>query len=201
MRKITAILILFISVITTAQSFEIAGGLGTGAFYFIEEVDNSVNTTYESPASLYFDLKYNFKDRIDGIKLRVQSTSVNIDGQDYQTGVALDGNVETFTTLLMYERLRSDKVFNIGYQMGMGLTQQEFIRQKNSNIQPLEEKFMSVTFGGLYSIRLHEKLRLNLETAIFWTDPINTFRGSKNWQTAGEDISFLAQLGVSYNFK
>jgi hypothetical protein len=184
-----------------AQTIEIGAGIGTGAFYFIEEADNNVATAYDSPASLYLDVKYNFKDRIDAVKLRVQNTSVNIVGEDYQTAAPLDGMVETFTTSLLYERLRADKMFNIGYHFGMGLTQQEFKQQKNTNLRALENRFMSLTFGGLYSLRLHEKLRLNFETAVLWTDPINSFRGSENWQTAGEDISFLVQIGISYRFK
>jgi hypothetical protein len=144
-----------------AQTIEIGAGIGTGAFYFIEEADNNVATAYDSPASLYLDVKYNFKDRIDAVKLRVQNTSVNIVGEDYQTAAPLDGMVETFTTSLLYERLRADKMFNIGYHFGMGLTQQEFKQQKNTNLRALENRFMSLTFGGLYSLRLHEKLRLN----------------------------------------
>ncbi len=60
---------------------------------------------------------------------------------------------------------------------------------------------MSITFGGAFSLRLYEKPRLILETALLWTDPITTLRGSENWQTVGEDISFPGQMGISYRFK
>ena len=200
MKKIALFLFGLLSLMTTAQTFEIGAGLGTGAFYFIEEADNNVVTAFDSPASLYMDIKYNFKDRIDGLKLRVQNTSVNIVGLDYQTQAPLDGTIETFTTSLLYERLRANKKFNIGYHVGMGMTLQEFVQLKNQNMPALQDRFMSLTFGGVYSLRLHEKLRLNFETSVLWTDPINSFRGSDNWQTAGEDISLLAQMGLSYRF-
>ncbi|AZQ43955.1 hypothetical protein [Nonlabens ponticola] len=183
-----------------AQLFEIGAGAGTGAYYMIEEADNSVITAYDSPASIYVDVKYNFKDRIDGLKLRFQNTSVNVVGEDYQTQRSLDGIVESFTTSLLYERLRADKIFNIGYNAGIGYTLQEFIQVKNENNAALEDRFMSVSFNGIFSLRLQDKLRFNLDTGLLWTDPINTFRGSDDWQTAGEDLSFLSQLGVSYRF-
>jgi hypothetical protein len=85
--------------------------------------------------------------------------------------------------------------------MGMGVTQQEFTQLRNSNQPSIEDRFMSINFAGIYSLRLHENLRLNIETALLWTDPINSFRGSENWQTAGEDISLLGQIGVFYKFK
>jgi hypothetical protein len=196
------IAVAFLFLLTSfAQTIEIAAGAGTGAFYFIEETDNDILSAYNSPASLYFDVTYHFKDRIDGIKLRIQNTSVHVVGKDYQTGIAIDGTVESFTTSLLYERIRADKMFNIGYHFGMGLTQQEFKQQKNTNLRAIEDRFMSITFGGIFSLRLREKLRLNFETALLWTDPITTLRGSENWQTAGEDISFLGQIGISYRFK
>lgn len=189
-----------ISFTCIAQTFEIGAGAGTGSFYFIEDLDNNAVADYDSPASLYLDVKYNFKDRIDGLKLRLQNTSVNVVGNDYQTLAPIDGTIESFTTSLLYERLRADKVFNIGYHAGMGMTLQEFVPVKNTNRPALQDRFMSITFGGVYSLRLQDKLRLNLETAVLWTDPINTFRGPDNWQTAGEDLSFLAQIGISYKF-
>ncbi len=96
MNKITTIIIAFFSVISIAQNIEIGAGAGTGAFYFIEESDNSVETAYDSPSSIYFDLKYNFEERIDGLKLRLQNTSVNIVGEDYQTRATLDGTGGNF---------------------------------------------------------------------------------------------------------
>ncbi len=108
--------------------------------------------------------------------------------------------VETFTFSLLYERLRSDKKFNIGYHFGLGYTQQDFTQIKNRNIPAREDRFISATAAAIYSLRLNEKLRLKLETGVLWTDVSNSFRGSSNWQTAGEDVSFLVQLGISYAF-
>jgi len=200
MKKYILIVAGFTTLMAPAQTFEIGAGAGTGAYYIIEEADNNAITAYDSPASMFVDVKYNFKDRIDGVKLRLQNTSVHILGRDYQTGTALDGRIESFTTSLLYERLRTDRVFNVGYHFGMGVTQQHFKQVISNGIPAVQDRFMSLTFGGIYALRIHEHLHLNLETGILWTDPINGFRGSENWQTAGEDISFLAQLGLSYRF-
>ncbi|AGC77891.1 hypothetical protein LX97_03430 [Nonlabens dokdonensis] len=200
MKNILMVSSILISMTSIAQTFEIGAGAGSGAFYFIEDIDANAVAAYDSPASLYLDVKYNFKDRIDGLKLRLQNTSVNVVGNDYQTLAPIDGTVEMFTTSLLYERLRTDKKFNVGYNAGMGITHQEFVRIKNMNLPPREDKFMTLSFDGIFTLRLDQNLRLNLNTGLLWTDPMNTFRGSDNWQTAGEDLSFLAQIGISYKF-
>lgn len=101
MKKYILIVAGFTTLMAPAQTFEIGAGAGTGAYYIIEEADNNAITAYDSPASMFVDVKYNFKDRIDGVKLRIQNTSVNVVGEDYQTAVPLDGIVETFTTSLL----------------------------------------------------------------------------------------------------
>ena len=122
-------------------------------------------------------------------------------GDDYQTRSPLDGTVEAFTISALYERLRADKVFNIGYNVGLGFTQQDLVQINNNNMPALEDRFVSVTANGIFSLRLHDQLRLIGETGVLWTDPINSFRGTRNWQTAGEDVSLLLQAGISYRFK
>ena len=183
-----------------SQSFEIGAGAGTGAFYFFESIDDNVDMDYSNAASIYVDAKYNFKDRYDGIKLRLQNTSVDLDGNDYQQGLRIDGNVETFTIALLYERLKSDKNFNIGYNFGVGHTVESLEPIRNQRGLDFEERFMNVSGAGIFSFRLNDTLRLRGETGLLWTDPVNTFRGSENWQTAGEDLSFLVQIGISYLF-
>jgi hypothetical protein len=200
MKKHILLLMGFATLIANGQTFEIGAGAGTGAYYIIEDADNAAIIAYDSPASLFVDVKYNFKGRIDGVKLRLQNMSVHVLGMDYQTGVLLDGRVESFTTSLLYERLRTDRVFNVGYYFGMGVTQQDFKQVISNSIPAVQDRFMSLTFGGVYALRIQENLHLNLETGFLWTDPINSFRDSENWQTAGEDLSFLAQLGLSYRF-
>lgn len=199
MTKYLFLVFSLVSIYTQAQTIEIGVGAGTGPYFFIEEFDPNVDNSYDGAASLYVDIKYNFKDRIDGLKLRFQNTSVQIEGLEYQTNEPINAIVETFTTSLLYERLRSDKAFNVGYNFGVGMTKQEIEFSRNPFSQR-QNSFASVTAGGIFSFRLHEKLRLNLETGLLWTDPINTFRGPDNWETAGEDLSFLAQVGVSYKF-
>lgn len=199
MNKSILLVFTLVSMYTAAQTIEIGAGAGTGSYFFIEELDANVDNSYAGAASLFVDLKYNFKDRIDGLKLRFQNTSVNIVGFEYQTNESIDAIIETFTTSILYERLRSDKAFNVGYNFGVGITKQEIEFRRNPFSQR-QNSFASITAGGIYSLRLHDKLRLNLETGLLWTDPINTFRGPDNWKTAGEDLSFLAQVGVAYKF-
>lgn len=191
--------LIFISQTILAQNLEIAAGAGSGAYYIFEEADDNSNISYDGAASLYLDLKYNFNN-IEGLKLRLLNTSTSLKGQDYQTRSPLDGTVDTYSFLMLYERLRTDKKFNVGYNFGLGHTIQNLNRAKNIPATAVEDRFMSVNLAGVFSVRLNNSLRLNAETGLLWTDPINTFRGSYDWQTAGEDLSFLVQVGLSYPF-
>lgn len=192
--------ILFISSVLTAQSFEIGAGAGTGAFYMIENADDNVNLSYTNEASIYVDLKYTFKDRNDGFKLRFQNMHVEINGTEYLSNVVLSGSVETFTTLLLYEFMPTEKNFNIGYNFGLGFTKQEYERFPSVIQFAPQDNYMSVAAGAITALKLNEKLFLRLETGLLWTDPINSFKGPANFQTAGEDLSLLVQLGLSYRF-
>ena len=194
-------LLVFILISQTilAQNIDIGAGAGSGSFYLIEELDDNARTSFESPASLYLDMKYNFND-VEGLKLRMLHSSVLVQGQDYQSGLSLNGSVDAFNFLLLYERLRADKKFNMGYNFGLGHTIQNFNRNTRSGANDVQDRFMSLNFAGIGSLQLSDRLRLKGEVGFLWTDPINSLRGSDYWQTAGEDLSFLVQLGLSYSF-
>ncbi|ARN76666.1 hypothetical protein BST97_00855 [Nonlabens spongiae] len=193
------LVLILISQTMLAQNIEIGAGAGSGAFYLIEEIDDNSRAIYEGPASLYMDFKYNFNG-VEGVKLRMLHTSVMVEGQDYQSGLSLNGTVDAFSFLLLYERLRADKKFNVGYNFGLGHTIQNFNRNTRSGANDVQDRFMSLNFTGIASLQLSDRLRLKGEAGFLWTDPINSLRGSDYWQTAGEDLSFLVQLGLSYSF-
>ncbi len=191
--------LIFISQNILAQNIEIGAGAGSGSFYLIEELDDNARTSFEAPASLYMDVKYNFNE-VEGLKLRVLHSSVLVQGQDYQSGISLNGSVDAFSFLLLYERLRADKKFNVGYNLGLGHTIQNFNRNTRSGANDVQDRFMSFNFAGIGSLQLNDRLRLKGEAGFLWTDPINSLRGSDYWQTAGEDLSFIVQVGLSYTF-
>ena len=193
------LVLILISQTILSQNIEIGAGAGSGSFYLLEELDDNARASYEGSASLYMDFKYNFNE-VEGLKLRILHTSVMVEGQDYQSGLSLNGTVDAFNFLLLYERLRADKQFNVGYNFGLGHTIQNFNRNTRSGANDVQDRFMSLNFAGIGSLQLSDRLRLKGEAGFLWTDPINSLRGSDYWQTAGEDLSFLVQIGLSYSF-
>jgi hypothetical protein len=198
MKYFLATSILLLSFSSIAQTLEISGGAGTGAFYFGEEADNSISNGFDHHRSLYIDITYRKENTPNALKLRFQQTAVDIEGLEYRTNRTLDGSIETFSTALMYERLRFNRNINLGYQIGVGFTQEDFVVNKSISATPEQDRFASIILGAVATTRLSDKFRLNLELTGLWTDPLNTLRGSDNWQTGGEDISFILQAGISY---
>ena len=60
---------------------------------------------------------------------------------------------------------------------------------------------MSAAVSGLISAKATERVFIQLIPSLLWTDPANSFRSSDKWNIAGEDLSFLAQIGVMYRLK
>lgn len=198
MKKIFLLFTLLSILSINAQSLEVGAGLGTGYFYFGEEVDNAAQTSFKNHRSLYFDLAYRIPESANAFKLRFQQTAVDVVGKEYRTQRPLDGSVETFTTAIVYERLNFNKRVNLGYQLGMGFTQEDLVVNTALNTVPERDRFTSVLIGAVASTDLSYRLRLNVELTGLWTDPLNTIRSSDQWQTAGEDISFILQAGLSF---
>ncbi|MGB5983307.1 MAG: hypothetical protein WBG46_14290 [Nonlabens sp.] len=190
--------ILIFPIISFAQSVEIGAGAGGGALYLLEDIDTNTDIDFSSAGTLYVDLKYNFADRPDGIKLRYQSMSALVYGRTYLANQFIDGKVEGQTFSLLYERLRSHQTINFGFNAGLGHTIETLNLVPRPGTYLREINYATLSGAGILSYQLNDALSLRAEMGFLWTDPINTFRGSENWQTAGEDVSLLLQFGITY---
>lgn len=185
-----------------SQNVEVGFGLGTGAAYMIENGDRNVDIDYSLPFSSYLDLKYSRPDSYFGVKLKFQYLNAGIKGENWKSfNEPIDGDVTSLTSLILLEHLKEENKWNFGYNFGFGYTHQEF-RQDLMNLSPgVESNFMSVNVSGIISSKLTEKLALQIEPTLLWTDPVGSFRHSDKWQIAGEDVSILIQIGVKYKIK
>ena len=201
MKKITFFIIFTIISITegTSQNLELGFGIGSGATYIIENSDSSVNIDYSAPFSSYVDLKYSNPEKYFGAKLRFQYLNTGINGTSWKNdSYDLDGDVTSLTTMILLEHLKSDKKWNLGYNFGLGYTNQVLRPDLIDSSEQIVSDYMSVTFGGVISRSINENFLLRIEPGAFWTDPVNSFRDSDKWQIAGEDISLLVQFGIVY---
>ena len=201
MRKIT-IIILFFLVATLdgkSQNLEVGFGLGTGSAYMFENADNNIDIDYSLPFSSYLDLKYSKPDSYFGLKLKLQYLNSAIEGRNWKSSnEPIDGDVTSLTSMILLEHLKENSKWNFGYNFGFGYTHQEF-RQDLINLSPVVDRnFMSVSFSGIISSKLNNKLALQLEPTLLWTDLVGSFRESDKWQIGGEDVSILMQIGIKY---
>lgn len=201
MKFLSLIICLLVCISVSAQALTIAAGGGAGKAYIFEDADAASDVEYSSAISLFMEAGYQFDDSNNRLKIRLQQMQADIGGQDFRTNESVSGLLDTFTVLMMFESLSADRAFNLGYQYGMGYSLQQLETSPGIMAVVAEDRFMSLMGSAIASFRLKESLCLKLEIIGFWTDPISTVRGNDLWQTAGEDLSLLAQIGISYRFK
>jgi hypothetical protein len=199
--KILFALLLGFSLIGKSQSFDIGFGLGTGTSYIFESKDESVDIDYALPFSAFASLKYIPQSSYFDYKLNFQFINTGIVGRNWESGRPIDGEVSSFTTSLLLEHLNDNKTWNFGYNFGFGYTTENYIEDLDKRSLSYFRKFMSITISGLLSVKVSEKLSLQLIPSFIWTDPVNSFRSADKWYIAGEDLNFLAQIGISYRLK
>jgi len=196
-----AILLIGLSVWAKAQNVALGFAIGSGSAYYFENMDQGINVNFSSPIAMRFDIKYLPPNSYFDIKLRFQYLNSAISGQNWKTGNFMNGEVSTLTSLIILEHINNSKTLNFGYNFGLGYTKQNFLENLEYPTNPVLRNFVSANFSGLLSTKINKKLSIHLEPSLFWTDLVNTFRGAKNWQVAGEDLSFLLQLGIEYTLK
>ncbi|WP_417610942.1 hypothetical protein [Owenweeksia hongkongensis] len=193
--------LLGLSLLSKAQHFDVGFGLGTGASYIFENRDQSIDITYSAPFSSYASLKYTPQNSYFDLKLNFQYANSGIQGENWKTRKAIDGEVSSMTTSLMLEHLTGNQRWNFGYNFGFGYTTENYIENLEFRSQSEFRKYMSVTLSGVLAVNVSEKLSIQLIPVLFWSDPANSFRTSNHWYIAGEDLSFLAQIGFVYRLK
>lgn len=202
MKKITILFVVFaLAFQGKAQTLELGLGVGSGAAYLFENSDKSVNISYSLPFSSFADLKYSHPDRYFGGRLKFQYLNTGVEGDDWKSGMYTDnvnGDVSSFTAMLLLEHLKTDKPWNFGYNFGIGYTNQKLRYDLVYHSYQIETGYMSAALGGIINRKLTENLSLTIEPSLFWTDPVNSLRNSDKWQIAGEDLSILVQVGIRY---
>ena len=182
-----------------SQNLELGFGIGSGSTYLIENSDSGVDIDYSIPFSSYIDLKYSNPEKYFGAKLRFQFLNTGIEGTNWKNDRNdIDGDVNSFTTMILLEHLKSDKNWNLGYNFGLGYTKQTFRPDLTNSSDQNVSGFMSFNLGIILNKRINENLAFNIEPGVLWTDPVNSLRNSDKWQIAGEDISLLLQFGLVY---
>jgi hypothetical protein len=201
MKKIALIIILVLISFTEgkSQSFELGYGVGSGTTYLIENSDNGINIDYSTPFSSYIDLKYYKPEKYFGIKLRFQYLNTGIKGRSWKGFSSdIDGEVTSLTTMILLEHLNSNKKWNLGYNFGIGYSNEKFKQDFNNGPYNVESNYMSINFSGILNKKINENFSFQIEPSLLWTDPVNSLRNRDKWQIAGEDISLLIQLGITY---
>jgi len=197
MKKIS-LLILFMTlgVLSFAQNSSLNIQFGTGTPYLYESNDPTVDIKYSStltfqsgwiyhPKDFYFDLHFNF-----------QYLNSKINGLNWKTLNFIDGEISSFTTSLLLEKMTNNEKWNFGYSFGMGVTFENLIEDLNSRNKE-ERSFMTFTIEPIMAYDLSEKVTLRLSPKLLWFDPIKSFESPNHYYIGGEDITMLLQIGLN----
>ncbi|MDT0676711.1 hypothetical protein [Autumnicola musiva] len=201
MKKITLLLTFVLLSFTKgkAQTFELGFGIGSGTAYLVENLDDGIDIDYSTPLSSYVDLKYSKSDKYFGAKLRLQYLNAGIRGSNWKgLNYNINGEVTSLTTLILLEHLKCNSKWNSGYNFGLGYTNQTFKPDLVNSINNIESTYLSINISGILNRKINENFSFQIEPNLMWTDPINSLRNREKWQIAGEDISMLIQLGLTY---
>lgn len=202
MKKILSLTIALISFNLHAQDIEFGISSGTGFAYIVENSDKSVDVNYRSPFVISSSLKYIPKNSNLGLKLVYQNLESKVHGVDWQYGsffrIPFEGSVENRTLVLGIEYIKEVNKLNFGYHIGVGHTN-ERINFDQRGINYRQNSFMVLNLGGLMQYSLTQNLSLTAEQSFLWNDPIRSF--SNYYKLAGEDLSFLIQIGIKYKIK
>lgn len=206
MKKFLFILILIAFFNTNAQQIEVGFTTGTGAIYMIENRDKSIDLNYAAPIIVAADIKFTPENAYFGIKLKYQNINGSLQGDNWQRINSqslfvnkFDGYIENSSFLVLLEHINQKSKLNIGYNFGIGQTN-ERINFDKKGLNKIENNFFILNLGGLIKYNLNSKTSLKFEPSFQWNDPINTLY-SERYKMGGEDINLLFQFGISYKLK
>lgn len=196
---ITILGLLLFTIQLKAQSLSAGFEFGTGSSYMGENFESGNQIDFRASMTTGLNLKYTPHDSYFGLRLNVLYVSTLFYGHGLWNS-KYDGEISTVTTSILLEHLNEYKKINFGYNLGFGITRENYSSQELWNRRSEVRNFMSISIGGILSYSLSERSNLNLSPSLLWTDPVNTFR-TNNWYSGGEDISALIQLGYTYKLK
>lgn len=205
MRKIIAFLILSFYFNARAQEIEVGFSIGSGATYLVENLDDDLYVDYSPPVVLSAEFKYTPENSFFGIKLKYQNVNGSVEGYDWQIVnnqfplfIKFSGYVETRTIMFLLEHINDDgeSKFKIGYNFGIGLTDETFAFDNIGSNKSTDE-FTMINIGGILKYPISSDISLNLSPSFQWNDPLNSLH-SERFRMAGEDINLLVEFGLTY---
>lgn len=190
-------IILFASINLNAQTLSCGFEIGSGLSYIIEDIQQGESTNFDPALAAGMHLKYTPEGAYFGLRLNVLHVSTTYTNIGIRN-VEYTGEVLSNTVSILLEHLQENKKFNMGYNFGMGLTEEKFGPTSFSQFD--ERSFMSISVSGILAYKVSEHSNITLTPTLLWTDPLNTFR-TENWYTGREDGSAYVQLGYVYRLK
>lgn len=127
---------------------------------------------YSIPFSSYVDLKYSKTDSYFGVKLKFQYLNAGIEGTNWKSNsTPINGDVTSLTTLILLEHLNNNDKWNFGYNFGLGYTSQKLRQNLSLFDQTVSSGYMSINASVILSKKINERLALQIEPTLLWTDP------------------------------
>lgn len=186
---VSIFILLLISVHGKSQFLEGQVGMGSGFMNLVEHFERSPSnfslpfsysiglSMAENDSSVALVVLYNHFEYLLGSNFFLSRPLVKM--RSFQLGV---------------EQINRRNKTAIGYRAMTG-----FGVERNNPFSD-DESFICISAAMLISQRITEKLRFEAQPGLFWADVANTFRGSDNWTSGGEDVSLCFTVGLRYKF-
>jgi hypothetical protein len=185
---------------SNSQQLDISLNSGSGKSYIFESFDKNIRVHYSTPVIISPQITWTPKNKTWGIGLRFQNVQSGISGINWMENTYLDGNINSFTTSLLLQKLVQKNKVNLGYTFGIGITK-EIMQPVFWGDYKRYLVYPSISLSGIAEYSLSKDWAFQIQPLLFWQDPYNSVRVLSHTKTAslaGEDLSAYLQIGIKY---
>jgi hypothetical protein len=201
--SVLAGLVILSCIATNGQAQQVKTSLGVnggvGMMYLIEQIESPGITSYQPAVGMGIDLALGYEDSYFDLAVSYVYLSTRYknswDPDPWSNEFPVNNNALFFSLAHMADSGR----LRLGYQFGFGLTREVDEGSWSIFRGPVTEVFPSAQVSGVALIPLNDHLDLSFKPMLIWSDVIGSFR-YKQWNLRGEDVHFITQFGIQYNF-
>jgi hypothetical protein len=188
MKKLFILVFFCFSLSSNAQILEGQVGIGSGFMNMVERFQGS-------PVRFSYPFSYSF-----GLSLAENDSSIALVALYNQVEYRLQRASVPNRVLKMNSFQLGVEQINRAQQTALGYRFTTGVGSEGDNPYSENSPFICISAAFLISQQLGDQLRFEAQPGLFWADVANSLRGSNYWDTAGEDVSLIVNVGLRYRF-
>lgn len=186
---VSLMILCLISIHGKSQILEGQVGMGSGLMNLVEQFEGSPSS-FSLPFSYAFGLSMAENDSSLALIVLYNQLEYRIQSELFVPNQVV--SLRSFQ--LGVEKINRSENTAFGYKATTG------IGVEHRNPFSDKEPFICLSASMLISQRITDKLRFEAQPGLYWADIANSLRGSSYWDTAGEDVSLIVNVGLRYRF-